>query len=85
MATNRRSWHSVSAVTGPGTRRCVSNYYFSTVSPEGEDYFHATSFRGEPDQTAADIIMRADAALRTGVLRVLGNRYRNKHVYKRQG
>ena len=84
MITNRSSWHSVSEVLHDGDRRCVSNYYFSQRPPEEEEYFHATSFRGRPKETVSDLIMAADNALRTGVLKTLGNKaYRNPHVYKR--
>jgi Rps23 Pro-64 3,4-dihydroxylase Tpa1-like proline 4-hydroxylase len=84
MATNKHSWHSVNEVLHDGTRCCVSNYYFSKLSPADADYFHATSFRGEPGQTAADLIMRADNALRTTALKLLGPAiYKNPHVYRR--
>ena len=84
MVTNRSSWHSVSEVTGDGRRACVSNYYFSAVSPEEQDYFHATSFRGRPEDPLTDIAMRADNALRTAVLRATGDRlFKNPHVYQR--
>jgi Rps23 Pro-64 3,4-dihydroxylase Tpa1-like proline 4-hydroxylase len=85
MATGKASWHSVNEVKHDGTRCCVSNYYFSPHSPDGRDYFHATSFRGEPWQHAADLVMRADNALRTTVLKIAGRLYRNPHVYKRPG
>lgn len=85
MATNRTSWHSVSEVTHDGSRCCVSNYYFSAVSQEARDYFHATSFRGRPGEVLTDLALSADGALRTGVLRTLGSRvYRNPHVYDRR-
>jgi Rps23 Pro-64 3,4-dihydroxylase Tpa1-like proline 4-hydroxylase len=84
MITGRQSWHSVNEVTADQSRCCVSNYYFSKVSPEGQDYFHATSFRGEPGQPLADTVMRADNAVRTTVLKVLGDKlYHNPHVYRR--
>lgn len=84
MATNRRSWHSVSEVLHDGRRCCVSNYYFSRQPAEDDDYFHATSFRGEPHQKVADFVMRADNALRTTILKVLdGKVYRNPHIYKK--
>jgi len=37
MNTNRTSFHSVRPIRGCGplTRNCVSNYYFSPLSPEG--------------------------------------------------
>ena len=82
MGTNRASWHSVNEIVHDGARCCVSNYYFSTVSPDAEDYFHATSFRGEapgPD----DLIMQIDNALRTRILKSLPGLYRNPHAYKR--
>jgi Rps23 Pro-64 3,4-dihydroxylase Tpa1-like proline 4-hydroxylase len=84
MMTNRSSWHSVSEVLHDGSRCCVSNYYFSNVAPEEGDYFHATSFRGRPKETLADLIMATDNAVRTGILKTFGNKaYRNPHVYKR--
>lgn len=84
MATNRTSWHSVSEIVADARRCCVSNYYFSKVSPEAADYFHATSFRGRPGELWRDLIMRADNALRTAVLKLTGTKvYQNPHRYKR--
>jgi Rps23 Pro-64 3,4-dihydroxylase Tpa1-like proline 4-hydroxylase len=84
MATNRTSWHSVNQILADRARCCVSNYYFSAVSPERADYFHATSFRGEPGrQPIADLVMRGDNALRTAILKTLPGAYKNPHVYKR--
>jgi Rps23 Pro-64 3,4-dihydroxylase Tpa1-like proline 4-hydroxylase len=83
MATNRTSWHSVSEVLTEARRCCVSNYYFSAVSPDESDYFHATSFRGRPGERLDDLRMRADNALRTTVLKLTGTKlYRNPHRYK---
>lgn len=82
MATNRRSWHSVTPVVAPdGRRTCVSNYFFREKSLEGTDYFHATSFRGRPEQRARDLLLRADNLLRTAVLSVV--KVPTKHIYKR--
>lgn len=84
MATDRRSWHSVTEVTAPGLRTCVSNYYFSRQSPEDEDYFHATSFRPEHARGLRDWLMRADNGLRTSILKWSGNLlFRNPHIYRR--
>lgn len=84
MLTNKGSWHSVNQVRHDGRRCCVSNYYFSPRSPDDVDYFHATSFRGEPGQVSADLVMRADNALRTAALKLLGDKiYVNPHVYSR--
>lgn len=82
MVTNRGSWHSVNEIVHEGRRCCVSNYYFSKVSPERQDYFHATSFRGERSGVE-DLVMQADNALRTGVLKALPGVYKNPHGYKR--
>jgi Rps23 Pro-64 3,4-dihydroxylase Tpa1-like proline 4-hydroxylase len=86
MSTNRRSWHSVNEIAHDGTRCCVSNYYFSRRSPEAERYFHATSFRSEYGAGIRDVVMRADNALRSTILRLTGDRlYKNPHGYKRDG
>ena len=82
MVTNKDSWHSVNEVVADGKRCCVSNYYFSKVSPDEQDYFHATSFRGER-AGAADLVMQADNMLSTTVLRTLPGAYRNPHVYRK--
>lgn len=50
METNDLSYHSVSRVVAPGSRCCVSNYFFSSNSPNGENYYHVTSFTGRPGQ-----------------------------------
>jgi len=82
MVTNRTSWHSVNEIRHDGKRCCVSNYYFSTVSPEQQDYFHATSFRGE-GPGLSDLVMQADNALRTTILKTLPGAYKNPHVYRK--
>lgn len=84
MATNRTSWHSVSEVTADARRCCVSNYFFSKISPEEADYFHATSFRGRPGELVGDLVMRGDAAIRTAILKATGTKlYKNPHRYER--
>jgi len=84
MATNQTSWHSVNEIVGDGRRCCVSNYYFSKLSPENRHYFHATSFRGRPGERVGDIVMRGDAAVRTAILKATGTKlHRNSHMYKR--
>ena len=86
MQTDERSWHSVSKVAHAGNRCCVSNYYFSP-RPVGNDAgYHVTSFRGWPQQKAADFVMRADNAIRLAVRKVGGNRlFKNPHVYRKPG
>lgn len=70
MVTNKTSWHSVSPVLTDAARCCVSNYYFSSVPADSEDYFHVTSFRGRPEQTVRDLVLQADTALRMGVRKI---------------
>lgn len=85
MATDRHSWHSVNEVVGGGARQCVSNYYFSKISPEAQPYFHATSFRAEHGKGVSDWVMRVDNGLRTTVLKLTGDKlYRNPHRYERE-
>jgi len=71
METHSRSWDSVSPVTASEPRCCVSNYYFSKISPNGKDYFHVTSFSGRPDQPGKRIIGVIDNFLRNTVSKVL--------------
>ena len=82
METNRTSWHSVSEVTADRPRCCVSNYYFSKQSPDGEHYFHVTSFSGRPEQKFRTVIGIMDNALRNAVSKILkvgrGKRLINK-------
>ncbi len=44
METNDLSYHGVSKVKNKSPRRCISNYYFSSVSTNDKDYNHVTSF-----------------------------------------
>jgi Rps23 Pro-64 3,4-dihydroxylase Tpa1-like proline 4-hydroxylase len=72
METNKTSWHSVSPVTVDTPRCCVSNYYFSQISPDQTEYFHVTSFTGRPDEPIKKIVGVADNALRNVVSKTLG-------------
>ena len=56
---------------------------FLVFAPEEDAYFHATSFRGRPGDTVGDLIMAADNALRTAVLKTFGGKVSNPHVYRR--
>jgi Rps23 Pro-64 3,4-dihydroxylase Tpa1-like proline 4-hydroxylase len=83
MATHNRSWHSVSPIRADNFRCCVSNYYFADEPLSPVDSFHVTSFRGRPEQGVRDVVLRADAALRSGVRKVFKGGIRdNPHVYK---
>jgi Rps23 Pro-64 3,4-dihydroxylase Tpa1-like proline 4-hydroxylase len=79
METNKTSWHSVSPVQVEGPRCCVSNYYFSTTSPDSNDYFHVTSFTGRPEEKIKRAVGVADNALRNFASRTL-KMGRGKHL-----
>lgn len=69
METNKTSWHSVSRVKVKGPRCCVSNYYFSSISPDETEYFHVTSFSGRPEEK----LKRAIGVLDNTVRNVVSN------------
>ena len=71
METNKISWHSVSPVKVDRPRCCVSNYYFSTISPDTSEYFHVTSFTGRPDEKLKRAVGIVDNAVRNAVSKTL--------------
>ena len=71
METNKTSWHSVNKVNAERPRCCVSNYYFSEISPDGNEYFHVTSFLGRPEQPFRRYLGVLDNGLRNFVSRTL--------------
>ena len=71
METNRRSWHSVNQLASDRRRCCVSNYYFSSLSPDGVDYRHITTFSARPEQPVRRMISRADAIIRTFLRKIV--------------
>lgn len=85
IATNRNSWHSVSKVLAGRNRTCVSNYYFSKVSPAEQDYFHVTSFRGRPEEPVRDLLLRTDAVLRSLIRKIAPSGLRRTRHYYQKG
>jgi Rps23 Pro-64 3,4-dihydroxylase Tpa1-like proline 4-hydroxylase len=83
MITNQASWHSVSKVEHSGRRCCVSNYYFSSVPAEAENYFHVTSFRGRPEQPFRDLVLQSDRVLRNGLRKVFKRGIKQPHFYRK--
>jgi Rps23 Pro-64 3,4-dihydroxylase Tpa1-like proline 4-hydroxylase len=71
METHKLSWHSVSRVNVDRPRCCVSNYYFSEISPDASEYYHVTSFSGRPEEKAKRAIGILDNALRNFVSKTL--------------
>jgi Rps23 Pro-64 3,4-dihydroxylase Tpa1-like proline 4-hydroxylase len=84
MITNKSSYHSVSKVISEGKRCCVSNYYFSKVPAENEEYFHVTSFYGRPEEPIRDILLKIDSGLRNIIRKITKKRMiETKHIYKK--
>ena len=71
METNKTSWHSVSKVEIDSPRCCVSNYYFSKISPDHSEYFHVTSFTGRPNEILKRVYGVMDNTLRNIVSKSL--------------
>ena len=85
METDKTSWHSVSKVVADRPRCCVSNYYFSKVSPDQTDYFHVTSFDGRPDEPIKKIVSAADNAVRNVLSKTLKVGRGKKHINTEPG
>jgi Rps23 Pro-64 3,4-dihydroxylase Tpa1-like proline 4-hydroxylase len=83
METNKKSWHSVSQVQVDKPRCCVSNYYFSAISPDSTDYFHVTSFTGRPEEKMKRVFGVVDNALRNFVSKTL-KLGRGKHLVNKK-
>lgn len=71
MATDDKSWHSVTKVIVPGRRQCVSNYYFTKAAPGQASYKHLTTFAGRPDEPFKKFVLSLDGWLRNSVKKVM--------------
>ena len=67
MATGDKTWHSVNAVKANGTRRCISNYYFSPHSPNGYETTHVTYFMARPEQKLRRFVTKIDSEIRSAL------------------
>lgn len=82
METTPSSWHSVSQVRVDGVRKCISNYYFSSRSPIGEDYFNVISFSARPEQRLLRVIASVDNQLRQTLRKFVPHGLGKKDVFK---
>ena len=82
MSTNDRSWHSVNEVKANGTRRCISNYYFSPHSPNGYETTHVTYFMARPEQKLRRIVTKIDSDLRTTLRKFKKDGFAKKDVFE---
>jgi Rps23 Pro-64 3,4-dihydroxylase Tpa1-like proline 4-hydroxylase len=83
MSTNDKSWHSVSSVKAEGTRRCISNYYFSPHSPNGYETTHVTYFMARPEQKVRRLITKVDSDVRTFARRFKKSGFAKKDIYEK--
>lgn len=82
MGTGDKTWHSVNEVKGKGTRRCVSNYYFSPHSPNGYETTHVTYFMARPEQKVRRVVTKLDSDLRTILRKVKKDGFAKKDVFE---
>lgn len=77
------SWHSVSPAKADRVHSCVSNEYFSPMSPTGRDYFNITALSTRPEQKLLlSAVAWADGRLRSAVRRSVPRGLRRKDVYE---
>jgi Rps23 Pro-64 3,4-dihydroxylase Tpa1-like proline 4-hydroxylase len=81
METTPTSYHSVNTVQIESSPRCcVSNYFFSSVSPTGDEYYHVTEFKGRPGPLR--LLFQVDAILRNFGDQTLGLTRGRSRLYK---
>ena len=74
----------MSKVEADKVRCCVSNYYFSSQPLLDSDSFHVTPFRGRPEETSKNILLKLDGFLRGSLRKVFKKGVRkNRHEYKK--
>jgi len=82
MSTNEKSWHSVNQVKAEGTRRCISNYYFSPHSPNGRETSHVTYFMARPEQKLLRLVTKADSDVRTMLRKIKKSGFHKDDVFE---
>jgi Rps23 Pro-64 3,4-dihydroxylase Tpa1-like proline 4-hydroxylase len=82
MATGDKTWHSVNKVKASGSRRCISNYYFSPHSPNGYETHHVTYFMARPEQKFLRVVTRLDSDFRTFLRRFKRSGFAKKDIYE---
>lgn len=82
MSTNDKSWHSVNEVKVDGTRRCISNYYFSPHSPNGYETTHVTYFMARPEQKFRRLVTKVDSDIRTALRKVKRSGFAKQDIYE---
>jgi len=69
FATDKQSWHGYRQVNTPDgdTRKSINIYYFTQESPDGNDYYHVTSFKARKNEGLNKVVYPLDNLVRTVV------------------
>lgn len=72
FATDKQSWHGHRLVNTPDgdTRKSINIYYFTEQSPDGQDYYHITSFKARKNEIVNKVLYPVDNMIRTVVRNV---------------
>ncbi len=84
METHPHSWHGVSPVKSNHIRCCISNYYFSAISPTGSPYFHVTSFSARPEQRIRRVISSFDNLARNQIRKFKRAGFGKKDIFEKE-
>ena len=71
VAMHERSWHSINRVTAKRARRALVHTYYAPAPLAKREYKHGVSFRGRPDQSVRDLVLRYSQSLPNAVTRTL--------------
>jgi hypothetical protein len=63
VAMHERSWHSINQVNAKRPRRALVHTYYASEPLARHAYKHGLSFRGRPDQSLRDLVLRASQSL----------------------
>jgi Rps23 Pro-64 3,4-dihydroxylase Tpa1-like proline 4-hydroxylase len=63
VAMHERSWHSINRVTARRPRRALVHTYYASEPLARREYRHGLSFRGRPDQSLRDLVLRYSQSL----------------------
>ena len=63
VAMHERSWHSINRVNAKRPRRALVHSYYAPEPLARQAYKHGVSFRGRPDQSVRDLLLRATQSL----------------------
>ena len=71
VAMHERSWHSINRVNAKRPRRALVHTFYAPEPLAKREYRHGLSFRGRPDQSVRDLLLRYSQSLPDAVARTL--------------